>query len=179
LDRVLEWDKATPNPFREKTRSEAIDKQLEQIYVGLHDLKAKLVSEQSDLEAKARKAAPDIERAFSRKDNPLCRKDQLDPAYAARETKKEWSLVIDFVKSNKEVIREAGGIKDVYPGSSTKGPTDVMPYRYEVSVNGIGGKSVYPIIRVTRSDGNVEFALECIAHLSIGYREAFRDVCSQ
>lgn len=179
LDRVLEWDKTTHNPFREKPRSEAIDKQLEQVYAGLRDLRTKLVAEKSDLEAKARKAASDIDRAYTQKDNPLCRKGQLDPAYAAQEAKKEWSLVIDFIKNNKEVIREAGGIKDIYPASSTKNSTEVMPHRYEVSVNGVGGKSIYPIIGVTRSDGNTKFTLDCISHLSMGYREAFKDACSQ
>lgn len=45
LDRVLEWDKTTANPFREKPRSESIDKQVEQVYVGLRDLKVKLIAE--------------------------------------------------------------------------------------------------------------------------------------
>lgn len=179
LDRVLEWDKKTHDPFRDMSRSEAIDKQLEQVYTGLLDMKIQLVAEQPDLEAKARKAAPDIERAYSQKNNPLCRKGQLDPAYAAQETKKEWSRVIDFVKNNKEVIQEAGGIKDIYPGSSTKGPTEVMPHRYEVSVKGVGGKSIFPIIAVTRSDGDAKFILKCISHLSMGYREASKDVCAQ
>lgn len=179
LDRVLEWDKTTANPFREKPRSESIDKQVEQVYVGLRDLKVKLIAEKYDLEAKARTAAPDIERAYSPKDNSLCRKGQLDPAYAAQETKREWSLVIDFVKNDKEIIREAGEIKDIFPASSTKNPTDVMPYRYEVSVRGNSSKAIYPIIGVSRADGKAKFTLECISHLSMGYREAFKDACYQ
>lgn len=179
LDRVLEWDKTTPNPFREKPRSEAMDKQLEQVYAGFRRLKAKLISDKVDLEDKARKAAPEIERTYMQKDDPRCGKGRLDPAYARQGRKKEWSLVIEFVKKNKEVIQEAGGIKDVYPASSTKGPREVMPHRYEVSVTGNGGKITYPIVGVSRSGGNVKFSLECISHVSMGYREAFKDVCSQ
>ena len=61
LDRVLAWDKNTPNPFRDKARTESIDKQIEQIYSGFRDLKAKLVAEKDDLEQKARQAAPQIQ----------------------------------------------------------------------------------------------------------------------
>lgn len=179
LDRVLAWDKKTSNPFREKPRSDAIDKQLAQVYTGLNDLKAKLVAEKTDLEAKARMAAPGIEQAYSMKDNPLCRKGQIDPAYAAQEEKKEWSLVIDFVKNNKEVILDAGGIKEVFPASSSKKRTEVMPHRYEASVSGNTGKSIYAIVGVSRSAGGAKFTLECISHLSMGQREANKDACSQ
>lgn len=112
LDRVLEWDKKTPNPYREKTKPENIQKQIDQVYAGLRDLKAKLSAERADLERKARLAAPEIERTYARGGNLLCRKDQLDPAYAAQATQKEWSLVTDFVKNNKDVIRQAGNIKE-------------------------------------------------------------------
>ena len=50
---MLAWDKNTPNPFRDKARTESIDKQIEQIYSGFRDLKAKLVAEKDDLEQKA------------------------------------------------------------------------------------------------------------------------------
>jgi hypothetical protein len=73
LDRVLEWDKKTPNPFREKTRSEGDDKQIEQVYSGFRELKAKLVSEKDDLEQKARLAAPQM-HAMSAEFVNRCRK---------------------------------------------------------------------------------------------------------
>lgn len=177
LDRVLEWDKKTPNPFREKTRSENIEKQIDQVYAGLRDLKAKLSAERDDLERKARLAAPEIERTYAQTGNLLCRKDQLDPAYAAQATQKEWSLVTDFVKNNKDVIREAGGIKATYPESSTTKQTEVMPSRYIVSVN--GSKNIFAVVDVSRSSGDAKFTLACVSHLSMGQRDSSKDVCKQ
>ena len=74
LDRVLEWDKKTSNPFMEKPKTEAIDRQIEQIYSGLRDLKTKLAKDKVELETVARKAAPGIEQAYSQKGNQLCQK---------------------------------------------------------------------------------------------------------
>jgi hypothetical protein len=61
LDRVLEWDKKTSNPFRDKTKSESDDKQIVLIYSGFRDLKAKLITEKDDLEKKAKLAAPQMQ----------------------------------------------------------------------------------------------------------------------
>jgi ankyrin repeat protein len=61
LVRVLEWDKKVANPFRDKARTESIDKQIAQVYSGFRDLKVKLVAEKDDLQQKARLAAPQIQ----------------------------------------------------------------------------------------------------------------------
>lgn len=73
LDRVLEWDKKAPNPFHDKARSESIDKQIEQVYSGFRELKAKLVAEKDDMERKARLAAPEMDRMYADFGN-RCRK---------------------------------------------------------------------------------------------------------
>ncbi|MCF8174217.1 MAG: hypothetical protein K9K30_03165 [Burkholderiaceae bacterium] len=73
LDRVLEWDRTTPNPFRDQPKSELANQQVEKIYSGLTDLKAKLIAEKADIEGKARQAAPEIEQAYSLKGNRACR----------------------------------------------------------------------------------------------------------
>lgn len=88
LDHVLEWDKKTPNPFRDKTRSEGDDKELEQVYSGFRDLKAKLVTEKDDLEQKARLATPQIQAMIADFDN-RCRKSaqQSAPRDAPRVTR--------------------------------------------------------------------------------------------
>lgn len=69
LDRVLEWDKKAPNPLRDKARSESVNKQIEQVYSGLRDLKAKIAIERDDLERKARLAAPEVERMYAEAGN--------------------------------------------------------------------------------------------------------------
>lgn len=73
LDRVLEWDQTTPNPFRDQPKSELANQQVEKIYSGLTDLKAKLIAEKADIEGKARHAAPGIEQTYNLKGNRSCR----------------------------------------------------------------------------------------------------------
>lgn len=73
LDRVLEWDKKTPNPFHDRIRSKEEDKRLEQVYSGFRELKAKLVAEKDDMERKARLAAPEMDRMYADFGN-RCRK---------------------------------------------------------------------------------------------------------
>lgn len=177
LNRVLEWDRKTPNPYRAKAKSKEIDRKIEQIYAGLRDLKAKLASEKEDIERRARLAAPDIERVYAETVKVRCGKDQIDPAYAAQATRNEQSLVAAFVKRNDEVIREAGEIKQVYPESSLVKRDEVMPHRYIVSV--VGAKTVHAVIDVSRSAGKPRFTLACVSHLPSGQRDTSKDVCAQ
>ena len=58
LDRMLKWDKGTPNPYRDKTASKADRKQIEEIYQGLDALRSKLGKEKDSLERQARLDAP-------------------------------------------------------------------------------------------------------------------------
>lgn len=81
LDRVLEWDRATPNPLRDQPRSDLVDQQVAKVYSGLNDLKAKLIADKVDIEAKARQAAPGIEQAYSLKGKQSCR--DIQPKFDA------------------------------------------------------------------------------------------------
>jgi tetratricopeptide (TPR) repeat protein len=177
LDRVLEWDKRTPNPFRNKPRTEETDKQIEKIYAGLEKLKAKLIAEKSELESKARAAAPMIEQSYAQQANTLCGKGQIDPADANQIVEREWLQVMDFVKSNKDVIKEVGTIKGVGRESSTKKQGEIIPSRYIASVG--GDRSAYAVIDVSRISGDSKFSLACLTHLSLGQRDPFKDVCKQ
>lgn len=58
LDRVLEWDKTTRNPFREKERTAEVDQRIEAIYADYRREKARLRAEKATLESEARKEAP-------------------------------------------------------------------------------------------------------------------------
>ena len=74
LDRVLEWDKKTPNPFRDRTRSESINKEIDSLYAGMSDYKAKLITEKDYMEQEARKAAPNIEQSYVETYRKRCQK---------------------------------------------------------------------------------------------------------
>lgn len=174
LDRVLEWDAKTVNPHREKTRSESSEKQIVQLYAGLNDFRTKLTAERTEIERKALSEAAQIEAAYTQA-NPLCRKGQIDPAYAGQETKREWALATDFVKNHNDVIKETGKIKEIYPNSSTLKSIDVMPSRYILSVN----RHFYAVVDVARSAGDVKFTLGCVSKVSPANLDAYKDVCDQ
>lgn len=177
LDRVLEWDKRTPNPFRKESKAADTDKQIEQIYAGLRNLKLKIRAEKTDIESKARSAAPMIEQSYRQYANSYCGKGQIDPADANQIIEKEWRLIMEFVKNNAEVIREVGTIRGIGRESYTQRPGEIVPSRYIASVG--GERSAYAVIDVSRAGGKAVFSLACLAHLSLGQRDPFKDVCKQ
>lgn len=177
LDKVLKWDKDTPNPFRDEAKLQKLDSKIEQIYAGFNELKSKLVIDNVSMEAAARQAAPGIEQMYARMNSERCRNGQPDPAYANQITESEWLKAADFVKSNKEVMREVGTIKGVGRVAGTMKHGETIPSRYELSVG--GDRSAYAIVDVSRSSGEARFTLACLAHLSLGQRDPFKDVCKQ
>lgn len=177
LDRVLEWDKKTTNPFREKARSQKLDKQIDQVYAGFSELKTKLATEKNSMEAAARQAALGLEQMYTQTNNQRCRKGQPDPALENQTIENEWLQATDFVKGNKDVIREVGSIKGVGRESSKKKAGETLPSRYIVSVG--GDRSAYAVINVSRLSGNTQFTLACLTHLSLGMRDPFKDECKQ
>lgn len=178
LAHVLEWDKTTPNPLREKPRSEVEEKQIATVYAGLRDLQVRLSSEQADIETKARNAAPEIERMYS-VPNPHCRPGQVDPAKAAQEKVKERELVSRYVRDNPEIIRDGGEIKNTWVENSPTRSTDTMPFRYEVGIASATKKESYAIVDVNRSGNSLEFKLVCIARLLWVSRDPTKDPCTQ
>jgi hypothetical protein len=177
LDRVLKWDKDTPNPFRERARMQKLDKQMDQIYAGLAELKSKLINEKTSLEAAARQAASGIEQMNAQMNSQRCRKGQPDPAYDNQTKKTEEQLALDYITHNDQVIKLAGGAVKTYPAISTIYSNDRNKGRYDFSIS--GPKSFYAIVDVNRSSGKPEFRLACVTTLSMGYREAGKDACSQ
>lgn len=177
LGRMLEWDRKTPNPHRGTARSEETERQIQQIYSGLRELRAKLAADREELERNARLAAPEIERMYAESVKDICSTDQIDPAYAARAAREEMALVTGFVKSHEQVIREAGGIPEVYPESSLLKRAEVMPYRYIVSV--VGATTVHAVVDVSRSGGKPSFTLACVSRIPPGQRDPRKDVCAQ
>ncbi|MBC3877526.1 DUF4124 domain-containing protein [Undibacterium sp. FT79W] len=177
LDRVLKWDKDTPNPFREKARTQKLDKQMDQVYAGLDELKSKLINEKNSLEAAARQAASGVEQMNAQMISQRCRKGQPDPAYDNQTKKTEEQLALDYITHNEQVIKLAGGAVKTYPAASTTYSNDRNKGRYDFSIS--GSKSFYAIVDVNRSSGKPEFRLACVTTLSMGYREAGKDACSQ
>jgi hypothetical protein len=179
IDQVLEWDKKTANPFRDQPKTADSDENIKQLYAGFSDLKSNLAADKDKYETRARRMAPGLEQQYMEQSSALCGKGQIDPAYAEQEKKNEWAKVLDFVKNNNDVAREAGKIKDATPVSSTRSSNEVMPSRYEVSVSGENGKPVFAIIDVIRLSGKTSFFLTCTTHTPLGSRNLSKDACLQ
>ena len=179
IDQVLEWDKKTANPFRDQPKTADSDENIKQLYAGFSELKSNLAADKDKYESRARKMVSGQEQKYMEQSSALCGKGQIDPAYAEQETKNEWARVIDFVKKNNDIVREAGKIKNAIPVSSTRSSNEIMPNRYEVSVSGENGKPVYAIIDVIRLSGKTSFFLTCTTHTPLGSRNLSKDACLQ
>lgn len=178
LDRVLEWDKTTPNPLREGTRADDIKGQIEKAYAGFRDLRSKLRVEKDDIEQKAKAAAPQIEQMYIQMRSRPCQPGSPDPAYANRTIKMEKNSVEEFTKNHKDVLREVGVIKYVSVSSYRLNPKSTLPSRYTVSVDGTN-KLLFAEVEVSRSGDHASFVLACTTTLSLGQRDPFKDVCVQ
>ena len=177
LDRVLKWDKDTPNPSREKARAQNLDKKMDQVYAGFTEFKSKLITEKTSLEAAARQAAPGVEQMNAQMNSERCRKGQPDPAYDNQTKKAEEKLALDYITHNDQIIKLAGGVVETYPAASTIYPNNRNKGRYDFHIS--GPKDFYAIVDVDRSSGKPEFRLACVTTLSMGYREVGKDECSQ
>ncbi|MDA8126698.1 MAG: hypothetical protein M0009_16115 [Deltaproteobacteria bacterium] len=181
LDSVLEWDKKTPNPFRDNPKTESAEKQIAQIYAGLREYKAKLIAEKSDIENKAKQAAPDIEQTYVKADPP-CQKGQLDPAHLNWVIMKERSLVENFIAFHSEVIQKAKGVSSVSVATYKVRRQEVLPYRYIVSVYGLDKqpwekdfRPVYVAVDVSRQNGAPEFKVACMVFSTNHRMPSFTD----
>jgi hypothetical protein len=97
------------------------------------------------------------------------------PTFSDQE-KRDWALVVDFVKNNADVIREVGNFKHVVSHAWSKGP---MPSRYMVYILG-GNKATYAVVDVSRSSGETKATLACITLLSLSAeRRPLEDACKQ
>ena len=178
LDKVLKWDKGTPNPFREKARAQKQDKQMDQVYTGFSELKSKLITDKKSLEAAAQKAAPGIEQMNASMRSDRCRKGQPDPAYDNVTQKAEEQLAMDFTIHNNQLIKLTGGEVKASLVTFVTYKHDKNKGKYEFSIP--NSKSYYyAIIDVNRSFRKPEFRLACVTTLSMGYREAGKDACTQ
>lgn len=178
IGQVLEWDKTAPNPFRDKPHSSDVVSQIEKVYSGFHDLRSKLLVDKDDVEQKARDAAPQIAQMMEQSRPRPCQAGKPDPAYANKIIEMEKKSVTEFVKTQKEVLREVETIKNVNIASYKKLSDSVLPVRYTVSVRGTS-KHIYAEVDVLRVDDDVTFKLACVTPISLGQRNPFKDVCAQ
>jgi hypothetical protein len=176
IDRVLAWDQSTPNAWRDRPHSAEQRAQLETVYSGLRELRAKLASEGQAFQQQLREIAsqgalkPGVNRP-----NP-CVRGELDPSLVKQQTEKEQEQVTELVRNSPEVVRAAGAINEAQV-SSRRSPTgSSMPSHYTVYVR--GQRDVLAEVSVTRSGGEPLFTVRCTYPASEGERSG-REPCPQ
>jgi hypothetical protein len=177
LDRVLAWDKATPNPYSDRLNVQTA-KQVEQIYTGFRDFRVKLAANKQDNEQQARMAAPGILNAYTQASAASRCAEGKRRGHTREETEAEWESVVGFAKANSEVIRATGTIVRVSRGSLKTKSGEHRPYRYSVVVAGERQKTI-AIIDVSRSSDDVQLRLACVKPLAAGQLDSRKDDCAQ
>ena len=177
LTRALEWDRDHPNPFRDKYGSTDGLARIEGMYRSLENLRARLGAQREEIEQKARAAAPNVLEARAAHKR-TCRKELVSRAQAERVIDLEKELVVEFIRSQPDVIGAVGTAFRGYVGSYTLDDADqLLPSRYEVTVR--GNAVAFAIVDVSRNAGKAAFSLACITRTSLGQREPFKDPCRQ
>ena len=176
LDRVLEWDARTANPLRDQPQTAGQRARISEVYAGLRQLSDRLVAEGPALERQAREAS-----YLQSMDNPdrkmQCASGQLDPSLVAKESRKEETRVIEWVKNNPQVALAAGTVRGAWLDSSETPREATMPNHYTVSVR--GERTVFAEVDVSRSGREAQFSLRCATAISPGNREAGKDACTR
>jgi len=85
---------------------------------------------------------------------------QLLADYRNEQSKSEEIEIANFVKSNDELNRAVGGIKEIHVGLSQTRHMERLPWRYKLSVVGDGLFDV--AIDVSRVSGTAKFYVACV-----------------
>lgn len=185
VDRVIKWDRATPDPFRDREGAKAPETaaKLAELDSGLARLPDQIRGNPERIAA-ARAANQQAELQIKSMKSKGCepgRLDSIDVAAAKARIEREAEAL---AKSHPSIIARAGGpIRSASVGSSALGASG-LPSRMTVMVSPTNGKMFFAEIdaEVTvtpdRKLGSLKVRLACITDLWVGERDArWRDVC--
>ena len=177
LDRVLEWDRKTPNPYREREQTPEEREKVKEVYDGIDAMRKKLAAEKDEIQRQAREAAPHIQAMMSLKSGP-CAPGKPDPMYDRLTLETEKVKVVDAAKALPEVAKAVGTIQAATTESWSTPGGETLPSRYTVFVKGSTGE-VWAELNVKRVGRESSFELACTTQLSLSKRPAFGDVCAK
>lgn len=185
VKRVIEWDRSTPDPFREReaAKSGDIEEKMAAIDAGLMRLPDQLRDDPTRV-AQARQALDESERQIKASYAQRCGPGTLDPADAEAATERIKRAAESLARTHPFVVAQAGGeVKSSSVGAFQMSPSR-LPTRMTVSVSPANGKALYAevdaeaTITPERKLGAVKMSLACVTDLWIGQRGAFwKDVC--
>jgi len=186
VKRVVDWDRATPDPFREReaAKSGEIAEKFAAIDAGLARLPDQLRDDPARI-AQARIALEAAERQIKSAYAQRCGPGTLDPADSEAATERIKGAAESLARTHPFVVAEAGGeVKSVSVGTYRMGPGR-LPTRLTVSVSPARGKAFYAevdaesTITPERTLGAVKMSLACVTDLWIGQRDAsWKNVCA-
>jgi hypothetical protein len=186
INRVIEWDRSTPDPFRdrEEAKSPDIQKKLADIDAGLARLPDQIRDDPTQA-AKAREAEEQAERQIKSSYAEHCGPGTLDAMDAETAKKHIKQQAENLAKTHPFILTRANGaIKSVNVGTWKQGGPSRLPNRLTVSVNPVTGKTFYAEIDAettvtpNRKLGSVKTSLACLTDLWLGQRDAsWKDVC--
>ena len=185
VKRVIDWDRATPDPFREReaAKSGEIAEKLAAIDAGLARLPDQLRDDPARV-AQARQALDESERQIKASHAQRCGPGTLDPADAEAATERIRSAAESLARTHPFVVAQAGGkVESVSVGAYQMGPGR-LPTRLTASVSPASGKAFFAevdaesTITPERKLGAVKMSLACVTDLWIGQRDAsWKNVC--
>lgn len=186
VKRVIEWDRSTPDPFRDSdaAKSVANQRKLAEIDADLAQMPEQLRNDAARI-AEARKAELQVDRLIASSRATRCGPGTLDPVDRAAAIARISKDAEQLARTNPFVLRQAGGaVRSVSVGAMRMGGPSGLPNRLTVSVTPGSGRTLYAevdaVTRITqdRRVASIKTTLACITDLWIGQRQAsWQDVC--
>jgi hypothetical protein len=185
MHRVLEWDKATPDPYRDRLpqATDDVKARLAKFEAGFAQLPETIAKGAGD-GSQPRRADARMEELVQADRARRCGPGTIDAAAAPAAVARIDEEVERLVTTHALVLERAGGAVGRVAIASRASRQYELPHRYTVSIAPPGGKTFYAEVDVKstvgadRRLGEVRPVLACLTDLWIGQREAFKDVCS-
>lgn len=92
------------------------------------------------------------------------------------ESEKLELLAIDFAKHSEIIIKEVGGVSNVYLVGAELAKNGSVNY-YDIGIDGT--KTIYAIVEISKINGEPRFSLTCTTNLYIGQRDSNKHPCAQ
>lgn len=179
--RAIEWDRKTPDPFRDGAAARTLDypKQLAEIDAGL----ARLPGQLRDEPPRSANERAAVERFIETGHAERCGPGALDAGDLPAANKRITTEAENLVKSHPLAIERAGGaIASVDVRTAMMGPSR-LPTRVSLVVTPAAGKQFYaevdvaPTISANRKLGAVKFSLACVTDPSSKRDAHWKNVC--
>jgi hypothetical protein len=160
IERVLAWDKATANPFRERPQTPEQRAQVTAIYSGLRDLQNQLKTNGPSLQQQARENEPMIRELLREQEEERCRTGAIDPSLVEQRQREEEAGILQFVRTHPQILRDVGPVDTARIDMASTKRGEQLPSHYSVQIRGQRAQT-FAEIDVARSSTGTDFKLRC------------------